>query len=243
MYHPRIFCDVPCYENQVVTLSPEKSHYLQAVMRLKPGEPFYIFNGRNGLWAATFPQEGKKRSMGISATLHTCLCPQPSEDAVRMLIFSPIKELYWLVEKAVELGVTHLIPIVCERSIVRTINLSRCRRIIYEACEQSERLSPPCLYAPLPLITFLKEASNDVPLSQLIALDPYAILPICSDKGRKGILIGPEGGWTEKELALFDQTSFIQRGHLGRSILRAETAALAGLSALALVDLFQEKDH
>ncbi len=145
----------------------------------------------------------------------------------------------WAVEKSTELGVARIVPVVARRTEAHLAasaakRVERWRRIALEAAQQSRRLAPPEIAEPLKLKTALDSAA---PLKIVLAENEQAamlrdVLAMSEETSAASLAIGPEGGWAEEELALFDSAGW-QRASLGPTILRAETAALAAVSLAA----------
>lgn len=134
----------------------------------------------------------------------------------------------WIAQKATELGVSHIIPIFSERSEKKNLNTERIKKIIIEASEQSGRGMLPILCP----ITELKSALNDYTQIKSISWDPSAIKFVSQDiVDCVGVYIGPEGGWSSKELELFNEYKVNVRS-LGPQVLRSETAVVAIISQL-----------
>lgn len=157
--------------------------------------------------------------------------------------FSPKKEIFlfqaliktdkfeWILEKGTELGVSHFRPVITHRTVAKKLNLTRARKIVKESAEQSGRGILPSLYEPMKLEELL--STYNFPY---IAFDPSGKPWTHKDfetTKALGILIGPEGGWSEQELSLIKEKN-IPIVSLGTQILRAETAAIA-VSALLLL--------
>ena len=168
-------------------LDAPRAHYLTHVLRLRAGAPLRVFNAEDGEWRAVLAAVGKR-----DATLE--LAEQvrpPSPEPGPVLHFAPIRRsrLDWLVEKAVELGVGGLVPLLTERTVVKLENPERLRAIVVEAAEQCERLSVPELAAPRPfgawlaarepgrVLLFADEAGGGRPLAE--ALAETAARPTC----------------------------------------------------------------
>lgn len=152
----------------------------------------------------------------------------------------PIRETYlfasivkkdnfeWIVEKATELGVSHIIPIVSARSEKKDLNIDRLQKIIIEAAEQSGRGTLPILYG----ISDLKTAISNYSHVKSIAWDPTAKKFVSQDMNDViGAYIGPEGGWSNEEIDMFKQYGISIRS-LGPQVLRSETAVIAVISHL-----------
>lgn len=136
----------------------------------------------------------------------------------------------WVLQKCTELGVRNFVPIMAERSEKTGFHVERAEKIVIEAAEQCGRSDIPQVREPLLLETALKEYTDKVQL--LVCDEKLASSEQLSDDPL-GIFIGPEGGWTDKELALFEKAG-VGHFHLGNLTLRAETAAVAAATKLAL---------
>ena len=203
-----------------VLLNSDQAHYLIHVMRLKEGNQILLFNGKHGEWLSTVTHASKKAVAGLPIQ---CVRPQQKEPGPA-LYFAPIKKdpLSFLIQKATELGVSSLHPVLTERTVHPHINLDRLTAIAIEAAEQSRRLTVPLITKPISL--------KDVP-KPFYFLDESGSSPMISsfsDLRTAAFILGPEGGFSEKEF------SFLRDNGIGVSlgplILRAETAALAVLA-------------
>lgn len=227
---PRLYVDAPLAAGSAIPLSPEQAHYFKTVLRRQDGDPVRLFNGRDGEWRCALKDLGKKSGLAVAAEK---IRPQPDAAPGVHLYFAPIKKsrMDWLIEKAVELGATHLHPVLTQNTEVREINTKRLRQQVFEAAEQCERLDLPelcdmvklqTLPEGLPMLACLERAEA-APLTA--ALRPKAVA--C-------ILIGPEGGFTAAEAAwIGEQKNWIPVS-LGPRILRSETAACMALAAVLL---------
>ena len=211
-----------------VDLNATQANYLGNVMRLKEGDRLLLFDGRSGEWLAEVAEAAKRRM-----TLAVIEQTKPQEAVPDLwLAFAPIKKgrVDWLVEKAVELGVARLLPIVTQRTIVDKLNLERMRAHIVEAAEQCGRTALAAIDEPVKLDTFLKGRD---PGRRLYFADETGGEPTAEafNPGPAIILIGPEGGFTPEEAATIRAASNAHDISLGPRILRAETAALAAIAA------------
>ncbi len=139
-----------------------------------------------------------------------------------------------VVQKVTELGVTHIIPILCERSEKKNINMERLQKIAIESSEQSGRGSVPQIHEIVTLTELLK--SNILPKEKIVLhLEGQYVGDMLQVKNLKelAVFIGTEGGWSEKELALF-KSEKVENVSLGTQVLRAETATIAISSLLLL---------
>jgi 16S rRNA (uracil1498-N3)-methyltransferase len=221
---PRLFVDQALAEGLSVIVD---GNYLASVLRLGPGDAVKLFDDRSGEWLAEIAEAGKRR-----VTLIVGERLREREQAPDLwLLFAPIKRgrIDWLVEKATELGVARLMPVVTRRTIVDRLNLDRLRAHAIEAAEQCERTALPELAEPGKLDAVLRDWPED---RILLFADEGGgePLPDVAPTGPAAILIGPEGGFTDEERAAIRALPFARPVSLGPRILRADTAALAAIS-------------
>ena len=204
-----------------------QGHYLSTVLRKSQGDVLRLFNGRDGEWQAVLISVTKRACI---AKLEKQLRPQ-AEETGPSLFFPLLKKqrLDFLIEKAVELGVETLIPIKTARGLTDKLKSERLQAQIIEAAEQCERLTIPTL-SPL---TTLQDALAKWPQTkQLFTALEREEAPTLPAKADAGLIIGPEGGFTDHERTLLSDHEKVTPVSLGPRILRAETAALAGLARL-----------
>ncbi|OHA21237.1 MAG: hypothetical protein A2849_00360 [Candidatus Taylorbacteria bacterium RIFCSPHIGHO2_01_FULL_51_15] len=211
---------------------PKLLHQWQHVLRLKVGNEVILFDG--------FGMDHRCELASLDKKEAICLVRESIKNAVaptqQFFLFASLikKERFeWLLEKATELGVAQIRPIIADRSEVKAFNLKRAEDIVREAAEQSGRGSLPALYEPMELQNAFKEYYYFTS----IAFDPYG-KPFrkkeWAEAQKVGAFIGPEGGWSARELELFRERK-ISVYSLGTSTLRAETAAVA-VTALLLLE-------
>ncbi len=219
---PRLFVAQALAEGASVTVD---GNYLAAVLRLGPGDKVKLFDDRTGEWLAEIAEAGKRRvTLAVRERLR-------AREAVPdlWLAFAPVKRgrIDWLVEKATELGVARLVPVVTGRTIVERLNLDRLRAHIVEAAEQCERTALPALDEPRKLAALLGSWPAD---RILYFADEGGGDAFAPEPGPAAILIGPEGGFTEEERETIRALPQARPVSLGPRILRADTAALAAIS-------------
>src|SRR2546423_223109 len=151
---PRLFVEAALAEGAIVTLAPNQANYLFNVLRLKPGAEVLVFNGRDGEWRARL---GAARKKGALLTVTERTREQTAPDDLHYL-FSPLKHarLDYLVQKAVEMGVSRLQPVIMRHTQVERVNLDRMRANAIEAAEQCGILHIPEIAPPLTLDTFVR---------------------------------------------------------------------------------------
>ena len=223
---PRLFVTTQLGEAARVELDAGQANYLGNVLRMKLGAELLVFDGASGEWLARIADAGKKRM--TLAVERRSREPETIPDV--WLAFAPVKRarIDWLVEKATELGAARLIPVTTQRTVVERLNLERLRTHIVEAAEQCGRTLLPELAGPVTLAKFLQDNRRTLYFADENGGEPAvnAFKP-----GAATILTGPEGGFTDDERATIRAAPNAVAISLGPRILRAETAALAALSA------------
>ena len=223
----RLYVDPPLSSGVAVGLDAAQANYLGNVLRLKEGGEVLLFDGVSGEWLARVAEAGKRRM--ILAVVERTRGQESVPDLA--LAFAPVKKgrVDWLVEKAVELGVARLEPVITRRTIVDKLNLERMRAHIVEAAEQCGRTALATIAEPVKLEAWLK------------SLDPTRALYFADESGGEvaastfqpgaaTIVTGPEGGFTPEEAAAIRALPNARAISLGPRILRAETAALAAVT-------------
>ena len=227
---PRLFVRAQLGEDARIELDAGQANYLGNVMRLGEGAELLVFDGSSGEWLARISEAGKKR-MTLSVERKT---REPEAIPDVWLAFAPVKRTQtdWLVEKATELGVAKLSPVITQRTIAERVKLERLGSIAIEAAEQCGRTRLPTIDEPVSLAQFLKQADRAVYFADEGGGEPAAT---AFKPGPAVILTGPEGGFTDDERAAIRGLSNAISVTLGPRILRAETAALAALAAYMAV--------
>ena len=235
----RLFVETPLAAGAMVPLERDQTNYLVNVMRMKPGAPVLVFNGRDGEWRAELAQAGKK---SFALGLAECTRQQTPPGDLHYL-FAPLKHarLDYMVQKAVELGASRLQPVLTRHTQSERINLARMRANAIEAAEQCGILSIPEIAAPISVGAFTSQWDA----SRLLVFcdedadvkDPATALGAARAGGIAGavpvsVIVGPEGGFAGEERDSLMTLPNVVRLALGPRILRADTAAVA---ALALV--------
>lgn len=237
---PRLFVEAALSAGQAVPLDQAQTNYLCNVLRLSPGDGVLAFNGADGEWQAELDRPGKK-----VAALRIVAQSRPQEAATDLhYLFAPLKHarLDYMVQKAVELGVSRLQPVTTRHTQISRINLERMRANAIEAAEQCGVLTIPDIAEPLALDRLLaamdaerlvifcdEDAEIRDPVEALSAVRRNGLSPPLA------VLIGPEGGFADEERALLLRHGNVLRLALGPRILRADTAAVAALSIVQSV--------
>lgn len=238
---PRLFLDAPLAAETQVALERAQAHYLTGVLRLGAGAQVLVFNGREGEWRALLEPHGK-RDVRLSLVAQT----RPQEALCDLdYLFAPLKHsrLDYMVQKAVEMGVSRLQPVLTRRTQAERINLERMRANAIEAAEQCGILQIAAVAPPLALERALAAmgrerivvfCDEDAPVR-----DPAAALVAAMGEGGArplaALLIGPEGGFAPEERDALLARPRVVRLALGPRILRADTAAVAALALMQTV--------
>ncbi|MGF1455293.1 MAG: 16S rRNA (uracil(1498)-N(3))-methyltransferase [Alphaproteobacteria bacterium] len=222
-----------------LTLGAEQSHYLASVLRARSGDAVLVFNGRDGEWAARVTSVGK-RAVGLE--IEGLRRPQDTVPDLTLL-FAPVKRarLDFLVQKATELGVAAIGPVMTRRTVVGRVNTDRLTANVVEAAEQCGRLTVPQVLGPRKLDAVLA-AWPPGPGARLLFCDeagpeggaPPALRALAGVREGRGapwfVLIGPEGGFDGAEREALGRCPGALRVSLGPRIMRADTAAIAALT-------------
>ena len=223
---PRLFIDHPLAEGPL-RLDGGAANYLGAVLRSVPGDAVKLFDDRTGEWLAEVSAVERRRvELSVLRRLGE---REPVPDL--WLLIAPIKKgrIDWVAEKACELGVARLVPVLTRRTIVDRLNQDRLRAHMIEAAEQCGRSALPLLDAPRKLDALLADWPAE---RQLLFADEAGGAPLAdvARPGQAAILIGPEGGFTDEERAAIRGTAGASAIGLGPRILRADTAAAAAVA-------------
>ena len=230
----RLYVDDPLEAERTLGLDHGRAHFLRSVLRLARGAQLALFNGRDGEWLARIDGLGKGWA---SLVVESRRRPQDRPPDL-WLLFAPIKRarIDFLVEKATELGVSVLQPVVTRHTDVTRVNTGRLAANAREAAEQCERLSVPEVREPSELFACLAlwppgrrllvcaESGAARPLDQVLRQAE------AQEAAPWAVLTGPEGGFARSELDALGKLAFVTPVSLGPRVLRADTAALAALA-------------
>ncbi len=244
MADPRLLIDASLSAGVTLALDDAQTRHVGTVLRLAPGDKLRVFNATDGEWRAEVAEKTKRgMSVRVDAQLRAARAT-PDLD----LLFAPVKRhaTDLIVEKATELGVRRIRPVITQRTIAETVRLDRLQSIAREAAEQTERSDAPEICEPLSLARALDSWDTTRPLiyADEAGDDESAAwggatgrAPPINDALPKqstalALLIGPEGGFTSEERRMLRALPFVVPVSLGPRILRAETAVIAALSII-----------
>jgi 16S rRNA (uracil1498-N3)-methyltransferase len=226
---PRLFVEPKLRIGATLHIDGNAAHYLAQVMRVSPGDAVLLCDDQTGEWAARVVA-ATRRSVTVDVVDHL----RPRDDVPDLwLCVAPVKKPHFdtVLQKATELGVARIVPVLTQRSVVDRVNAERSQTIITEAAEQCARTARPEMAALTPLAALLRHWPDG---RRLYFADEQGGLPalgaIADSTAPAAILIGPEGGWTDQERALITAHPATCGISLGPRILRAETAAITAVA-------------
>lgn len=235
MASPRIFCDVRLGPGAQFALSDDAANHIAKALRLSAGDALVVFDGRGGEYDAVIQRVDRGRVEVKTGAFRDV--ERESPVAVGLVQGLPeADKMDWILQKAVELGAAWVQPVVCDRSVVRLSGdraarrESHWQRVMVAACEQCGRNLVPALHATLAFRDWAAQASD----ARRWMLMPGAAESLVAQPRPDGpvqLLVGPEGGLSEREIDIALTIGFKPLS-LGPRILRAETAPLAALAAM-----------
>ena len=239
---PRLYCPVPLAKGQSLELAASAARHVQ-VLRMQPGESVTLFNGQGGEFNATIDRMGRS-DVAVTVTRHDPV-EREAERPVHLIVGMPANErMDWLVEKAVELGVASIQPVLAQRSVLKLLGeraekkQAHWQGVAIAACEQCGRNRVPVVRAVIGLAQWAalldgNGTPGQVRLLLSLATQAQPLRKAAADAAEVLVLSGPEGGLTAPEEDTVTTLGF-RRASLGPRVLRAETAPLAALVALTL---------
>jgi 16S rRNA (uracil1498-N3)-methyltransferase len=227
----RLYVDHPLGPGQSLSLDKAQAHYLFGVMRLSVGAAVLVFNGRDGEWRADVTQAGK-RGGELTCAAQTKPLQMPPD---LWLIFAPIKKARtdFIVEKAAEMGASRIVPVMTAYTNAGRVQRDRLQAHAVEAAEQCGGTYVPEVTEAVKLDRLLHDwdETRQIMFCDEALAGGVAALPMGNDAvGPWAILIGPEGGFSDKERERLHGLKFAHPVTLGPRILRADTAAVAAMT-------------
>ncbi|SIT06935.1 16S rRNA (uracil(1498)-N(3))-methyltransferase [Achromobacter sp. MFA1 R4] len=244
---PRFYCDVPLAAGARIALPDALAHHAVRVLRLRAGEAITLFNGLGGEFPAVLEIDGKAGYAQLGE-----FNPREAELGGRITLAQGLPsgdKMDWVVEKAVELGAARVCPIAAQRSVLQLSGarlekrVAHWQRIAQSAAEQCGRNRLMAVDAPQALADWLAQPADGLRLLCHPEADQDLAGLLQGGSGASGasgasgtqaltLLIGPEGGWSDKELDAARQAG-VQAVRFGPRVLRTETAGLALISAIS----------
>jgi 16S rRNA (uracil1498-N3)-methyltransferase len=227
---PRVYLDTALAADGVVSLEDAAAHHMSRVLRLREGDAITLFNGHGGEWDAEFLGKRRVRLRGFSDV--------ERESPLSITLVQGVssgERMDYTIQKAVELGVDVIQPLLTKRGIVKLegkradTRVEHWRRIVVSACEQCGRNRVPPVLALKEFGEYVRDVTNPAPRLLLSAqgtsIKEHAV------KNAATIAAGPEAGFAPEEQAALERAGFV-KASLGPRVLRTETAALAAIAAL-----------
>jgi 16S rRNA (uracil1498-N3)-methyltransferase len=223
---PRLFVPGPLAEGGSIAIEGAQAHYLSKVMRVALGDAVILCDDETGEWACEVTEAGKRDVIAIARERLRPREEVPDFTLCAALLKKPNFDL--VLEKATELGVRRIQPVITRRCVADKLNAERARAILAEAAEQCARTALPALAQPVKLETLLRDWPDD---RTLFFADEMGGMPAAAQfsahPGPAALLIGPEGGFEDGERALIRALPQARAVTLGPRILRGETASIA----------------
>ncbi len=229
----RFMCELERMGTMMAITKPELVFQIQTVLRLEPGEQIIVTDGKGKVTVCKIMSVNKDIIEVLELSIHhETYANKPKVHAFLALIKKDNFEL--AVQKMTEIGITDITPIITDRTIKKGLDVERLERIIKEAIEQSGQSVLPTVHDELDFDQAIYEAVRNYP--HIVCFEEENTDPTPKGEGAKtqnykntslAFFIGPEGGWTERELELFEREKAIHIS-LGDTTLRAETAAILG---------------
>lgn len=233
---PRLFVEAPLSPDARLELGRDPTNYLLNVLRMQAGDALVLFNGRDGAWMARVAEPHRKGAVLEVAVQTAHQTPRPD----LWFGFGPLKtgRLDYLVQKATEMGAGVIQPVITQYTQVQKLRADKLQANIVEAAEQCEVLAIPSLAEAIKLPALLDTWQHRHGLRRLLFCDESAGAHSPVGRLREldglplGVLVGPEGGFSEAERSLLLSKPFVVPISLGPRILRADTAAVAALAVV-----------
>jgi 16S rRNA (uracil1498-N3)-methyltransferase len=226
---PRLFVSNPLADGATVMIEGNPAHYLSRVMRVSEGDAVILCDDATGEWLASVASSGKRE---VVLTVERQLRPREAVPDFTLCAALLKKDRFDLVmEKATELGIARIQPMLTRRCVADRLNMERARSLVTEAAEQCARTALPDLAEPVKLEALLRDWPQDRALffADENGGEPAAVV-FAASSGPAALLVGPEGGFDDAERAAIRAMPQARSISLGPRILRGETAAIAAIA-------------
>ena len=231
----RLYTSQSICKNQTLKIENEDFHYLKSVMRLKKSDIFRLFNAVDGEFVARVEELVGKSYASVRIESQTRAVTTEKELILGLCLIKPDR-MTEAIKSATALGVTKIIPLLSERTQYKKINKEKLERCIISATEQSERFNPAELLQEIQLSEFCKLPEiEQVIFACESEIKSNRIIDIKKLKQVIAVLIGPEGGFSEKETHLIKSYEHVCSISLGNTVLRTETAVSATLACIQMI--------
>ncbi len=236
---PRFFVEAPLAVGTTTELPAAVAHHAVRVLRLAAGDAITLFDGSGGEFAATIASLERDR-VAVAIASFDAVEREATRAVALVQAVIAADSMDWAVRKAIELGAAGIVPVIAARSNLPRNGervekrLAHWRQIAIAACEQCGRNRIPPIDAPVPFAQWVEREVNGERRAVLAPDASRSLASVARESGVDAVVVGPEGGFTDAELALADRHGTV-RVHLGPRILRAETAAAAALATIAAV--------
>jgi 16S rRNA (uracil1498-N3)-methyltransferase len=229
---PYFFEPAASFSQTHFQLSEETSKHCIQVLRMKSGEPLELTNGKGGLYTARIAQEDKRHCTVIIEKETIIPAPQ-KKISIAISLLKNTSRFEWFLEKATEVGVTEIIPLICARTEHSRFRFDRMQQIVVSAMLQSQQSWLPVLHEPVKITAFINEATQTQKLIAHCEEDQKTALSGIKPANNSLLLIGPEGDFTVQEITLALDKGF-EPVSLGNTRLRTETAGIVGATLLSI---------
>jgi 16S rRNA (uracil1498-N3)-methyltransferase len=237
----RVFADVPLAAGALLPLPDGPAQHLARVLRATAGDPLVVFNGRGGEFAAQV-ESVRRSEVTVRIGAHDAIERESPLETTLLQGIARGEKMDQILQKATELGVTRVIPVITARSNVRLDAQATSRKqqhwqgVVIAACEQCGRNRVPVVALPMDFASALTAAAGDLrlllaPDDEAPALRSLLEHPAAGTWHSIAMLVGPEGGFDQQEILRAQQAGFVAC-RLGPRVLRTESAALAALAAV-----------
>jgi 16S rRNA (uracil1498-N3)-methyltransferase len=230
------FFYIPSYDKgqTEITLDEDNSRHIVQVLRMKTGQRLQLTDGRGNLLTVCIIDDHKKKCV-VKVEEVFSLAPEEKKVSIAISLLKNANRFEWFLEKAMEIGVTEIIPLLCERTEKQHFRQERMQALLASALVQSQQTWLPVLVTPMPFHEIVEGAQQDRRFIAHCAEENRTSLSGAAGQpaGSSLILIGPEGDFSQKEIALALERGFIPV-ELGQTRLRSETAGVVAAALLCI---------